>query len=85
MDLFLDHLEQYGSAEAMPEVSMPGHELGYVFSQGRSKLNCVVTCSSCLKILILGNLFLIITELGGRRHWELVASRDGVVESQAET
>ena len=49
MDLFLDHLEQYGSAEAMPEVSMPGHELGYVFSHGRSKLNCVVTCSSCYK------------------------------------
>ena len=45
VDIFLDHLEQYGSAAAMPEVSMPGHELGFVFSQGRSKLNCVMTCS----------------------------------------
>ena len=49
VDLFLDHIEQYGSAEAMPEVSMPGLELGFVYSQGRSKLNCVVAFSSCFK------------------------------------
>ena len=47
VDAFLDHLEQYGSATALPVVSIPGHELGFVFSQGKSKLNCVVTCSSC--------------------------------------
>ena len=47
VDLFLDYLEQHGSAAAMLEVSMPGHVLGFVFSQGRSKFNCVVTCSSC--------------------------------------
>ena len=37
IDLFLDHLEEFGSAEAMPEVSLPWLELGYVYSQGRSK------------------------------------------------
>ena len=47
VDLFLDHIEQFGSAEAMPEVSLPGLELGFVYSQGRSKLNCAVTCSLC--------------------------------------
>ena len=47
VDAFLDHLEQYGSAAALPLVSIPGHELGFVFSQGKSKLNCVVACSSC--------------------------------------
>ena len=49
VDLFLDHMEQYGSAEAMPEVSLPGLELGFVYSQGRYKLNCAVTFSSCFK------------------------------------
>ena len=38
VDPFLDHLEQYGSAAALPEVSIPGHELGFVFSQGKSEL-----------------------------------------------
>ena len=33
-----------------------------------------------LKILISGNLFLLLTEPGGRRYWELVSSEDGVVE-----
>ena len=47
LDSFLDHLEQYRSAAALLVVSILGHELGFVFSQGKSKLNCVVTCSSC--------------------------------------
>ena len=47
VDAFLDYLDQYGSAAAMPVFSMPVHELGFVFSQGKSKLNSVVTCSSC--------------------------------------
>ena len=46
VDLFLDHIEQFGSAEAMPEVSLPGLELGFVYSQGRSKCNSSVICSS---------------------------------------
>ena len=33
VDLFLDHIEQFGSAKAMPEVSLPGLELGIVYSQ----------------------------------------------------
>ena len=37
VDAFLDHLDQYGSAAARPEVSIPGHELGFVFSQGKSE------------------------------------------------
>ena len=32
------------------------------------------------RYLSLGNLFLLLTEPGGRRHWELVTSVDGVVE-----
>ena len=46
VDLFLNHIEQFGSAEAMPEVSLPGLELGYVYSQGRSKCKCAVIFSS---------------------------------------
>ena len=46
IDLFLEHLEQFGSAEAMPEVSLPGLELGYVYSQGRSKRKCAVIFGS---------------------------------------
>ena len=37
VDAFLDYLDQYGSAAALPEVSIPGHELGFVFSQGKSE------------------------------------------------
>ena len=38
VDAFLDYLDRHGSAAALPEVSIPGHELGFVFSQGKSKL-----------------------------------------------
>ena len=48
----------------MPEVFMPGHELGFVISQGRPKLNCVAMCTR----LILGRLILLVTDPGGRRH-----------------
>ena len=46
IDMFLDHLSEVGSAAAMPEVSLPGVELGYVYSQGRSKCNRAVCCGS---------------------------------------
>ena len=52
----------------MPEAFMPGHELGFVVSQGRSKLNCVATWSPIFTRLILGRLFLLVTDPGGRRH-----------------
>ena len=52
----------------MPEVFMPGHELGFVINQGRPKLNCVATWSSIFTRLILGRLILLVTDPGGRRH-----------------
>ena len=39
VEMFLDHLSEYGSAAAMPEVAFPELELGYTYSQGRSKCN----------------------------------------------
>ena len=46
IEMFLDHLSEVGSAAAMPEVSLPGLELGYVYSQGRSKCKFAVCCGS---------------------------------------
>ena len=69
IDAYLDHLEQHGSEAAMPMAFMPGHELGYVVSQGRPKLNCVATWSSIFTRLILGRLILLVTDPGGRRHF----------------
>ena len=37
VDAFLDHLDRHGSAAAPPEFSIPGHELGFVFSAGKSE------------------------------------------------
>ena len=46
IEMWLDHLSDVGSAAAMPEVSLPGLELGYVYSQGRSKCRFAVCCGS---------------------------------------
>ena len=46
IEMFLDHLSEVGSAAAMPEVSLPWLELGYVYSQGRSKCKFAVCFGS---------------------------------------
>ena len=46
VERWLDHLAEVGSAAAMPEVSLPGLELGYVYWQGRSKCKLAVCCES---------------------------------------
>ena len=37
VERWLDHLAEVGGASLMPEVALPGLELGYAYWQGRSK------------------------------------------------
>ena len=46
IEMWLDHLSEVWSAAAMPEVSLPGLELGYVYNQGMSNCKFAVYCGS---------------------------------------
>ena len=70
---WLDHAAAEGAATMMPEVAFPGMVLGFTIRAGTKKQFTALVILF-LNILILGDLWLVVSCHDGQVHWELVAS-----------